>query len=418
MNILVVGSGGREHALAWKFSESPNVDKVYCYPGNGGILGSDISSIELKNEETLADAAIHYNIDLTVIGPEKYLCDGIVDEFREKKLKIFGPDKKAAQLEGSKWFAKEFMNRYAIPTAKAEVFTDESSAIDYVKKHGTPVVVKADGLAAGKGVTVAFTNQEAIKAVRHCFSGAFGDAGYEVVIEDYLDGEEASILAFVDHDTIKPLASSQDHKRLNDNDKGPNTGGMGAYSPAPVVDDEMWRRIDESVLQPFLHGCQTEKLDYRGIIYAGIMITSTGPKVLEFNVRFGDPETQAVLYRLKSDLAQAMLMTIDNKLVEYEFEWEDQSAVCVVLVSGGYPGNYEKGHQIFGIEDAEQVGVKVFHAGTRQESEYLSNSGGRVLGVTAKGNSLKDAVDEVYKGVEKITWTGMYYRKDIATGAL
>ncbi len=418
MNILVIGSGGREHALAWKFSKSPHVSKIYCYPGNDGILGADILSIELKNGESLVDIAMSHKIDLTVVGPEHYLCDGIVDQFREKKLTIFGPDKNAAQLEGSKWFAKEFMNRYNIPTAKAQVFTNESDAIEYVEKNGVPVVIKADGLAAGKGVTVAMSPQQAIDAIQHCFEGAFGDAGYEVVVEEYLEGEEASILAFVDHHTIKPLASSQDHKRLNDNDKGPNTGGMGAYSPAPIIDKKMWQRIDELILQPFLKGCQTDKLDYRGIIYAGIMLTEAGPKVLEFNVRFGDPETQAVLYRMKSDLAQAMLMTIDNRLADYEFEWEDQSAVCVVLVSGGYPGNYEKGHQIFGIEDAEKVGVKVFHAGTKRDNEHLSNSGGRVLGVTAKGDSLDEAVNHAYNGVKKISWTGMYYRSDIARKAL
>ncbi len=418
MNILIIGSGGREHALAWKLSQSADVGNVYCYPGNGGIAGADISSIDIKKGEPLVDIAMSHNIDLTVIGPEQYLCDGIVDQFREKKLKIFGPDKNAAQLEGSKWFAKEFMNRHHIPTADAQVFKTESAAINFVKKIGAPVVIKADGLAAGKGVTVAMSDQQAIDAIQHCFEGAFGDAGYEVVVEEYLEGEEASILAFVDHHTIKPLASSQDHKRLHDHDKGPNTGGMGAYSPAPIIDDAMWQQIDASILQPFLNGCQEEKLDYRGIIYAGIMLTESGPKVLEFNVRFGDPETQAVLYRMKSNLAQAMLMTIDNKLADYEFEWEDQSAVCVVLASGGYPGNYEKGHQIFGIEDAENVGVKVFHAGTKWDNGRLSNSGGRVLGVTARGNSLSEAVSSAYNGVKKINWTEMYYRNDIATKAL
>lgn len=416
MNALVVGGGGREHALAWKLAQSPQVETVYCAPGNPGMR--DIECVPISDHQELADFALQQDVGLVAVGPEAPLCDGIVDLFRAKGLKTFGPDAEAAQLEGSKHYAKTFMEKHGIPTAASSTFTSADSAIDYIREQGAPIVVKADGLAAGKGVTVAATEQEAIDAVQECFAGAFGEAGSHVVVEEFLIGEEASILAFVDGDTIKPLASSQDHKPVGEGDTGPNTGGMGAYSPAPVVDDAMWQEIDRLVLQPFLAGCQADGLDYRGIIYAGIMATSDGPKVLEFNVRFGDPETQAVLPRLTSDLAEAMLACIDNRLADYDFTWTDDTAVCVVLASGGYPASYEKGHEILGIAEAEATGALVFHAGTTAKNGNLVTNGGRVLGVTALGPSTRSAVDRAYQAVDKICWEGMICRRDIAHRAL
>ncbi len=420
MNVLVLGSGGREHALAWKLSQSPDVETVFCNPGNGGIYGQKMQRLCMDSDsyEELAEFALANNVGLTVVGPEKALCDGIVDRFREKGLVIFGPDKYAAQLEGSKWFAKEFMRRHGIPTAAATKYDDLDAAVAHIRNAGAPIVVKADGLAAGKGVTVALTEDEAIAAVTDSLGGAFGGAGAEVVLEEYLEGEEASILAFVDHSTIKPLASSQDHKRLKENDSGPNTGGMGAYSPAPVVSSEIWKQVHNQVLTPFLNGCRTDNLDYRGIIYAGLMLTADGPKVLEFNVRFGDPEAQTVLMRMQSDLTEAMLLTVNNRLGEYEFSWSDLSSVCVVMVSDGYPGAYEKNRIISGIDDAEALGVNVFHAGTESNGDTVTTAGGRVLGVTASGATISETIELVYAAVDKIYWDGMYYRHDIAHKAI
>ena len=416
MNALVIGGGGREHALAWKLAQSPLVETAYCAPGNAGMAG--IECIDLAGAEAIAEFSLAHNVGLIAVGPEAPLCDGLVDVLRARGLSAFGPGKTAAQLEGSKTFAKEFMDRHGIPTAAWARFTEPAGAIDCLRTHGVPVVVKADGLAAGKGVTVAASVAEAIAAVESCFEGQFGEAGSEVVIEDCLVGEEASILAFVDQHTIKPLASSQDHKRIGEGDTGPNTGGMGAYSPAPVVDEALWEQIDEQVLTPFLTGCQAEGLDYRGIIYAGVMVTPAGLQVLEFNVRFGDPETQAVLVRMKSDLAEAMLACVENRLADHQMEWSEDPAVCVVLASGGYPGSYDKGKPMSGLSKAADTGAVVFHAGSKRDGDCLVTNGGRVLGVTAAGADIRAAVDKAYAAVDCISWEGMVCRRDIAHRAL
>lgn len=416
MKILVIGNGGREHALVWKLQQSPLAEKVYCCPGNPGM--KDVISVPAQPWEDLAEFALREGIDLTMVGPEQPLCEGVVDIFRASGLCIVGPNQQAAQLEGSKSFAKDFMVKYGIPTAASEVFTNYKAAEEYIQKVGAPIVIKADGLAAGKGVFVAMTLEEALDGIKQCFSGTFGHAGARVVVEECLFGEEASILALTDGKTIIPLASSQDHKRLGEQDSGPNTGGMGAYSPAPVVTDELWQIIQTEILDRFVVGVQQEGFDYRGIIYAGIMVTEKGPKVLEFNVRFGDPETQAVLARLDSDLVEALLRTAKCDLKDYALTWKNQSAVCVVMASGGYPYQVEKGHPISGMEAAEECGAIVFHAGTKKVGDDVVNNGGRVLGVTALGDTISDAVTNVYRAVEKIHWQDVYYRKDIAHRAI
>ncbi len=416
MKALVIGGGGREHALVWKLAQSPLVDKVYCAPGNPGMDG--VETLPLGTSQEMADFAAAHGIDLTMVGPEAPLCDGIVDVFRQRGLRIVGPNRFAAQLEGSKRFAKDFMRRHGLPTAKAEYFDAAAPALDYVRRMGAPIVVKADGLAAGKGVVVAMTVAEAEEAVKSCFDGAFGQAGARILIEECLVGEEASIIALCDSRTIVPLASSQDHKRVWDGDKGPNTGGMGAYSPAPVVTDEQWKVINQTVLQPFLKGCQEEKLDFRGIIYAGLMMTAEGPKVLEFNVRFGDPETQAILARLDSDLFEALAATADGRLADVTLRWSPKAAVCVVMASHGYPGAYEKGCIISGLEDAAATGAVVFHAGTAMKDGHFVTHGGRVLGVTALGDTIREAIDHAYAAVDKIHWDGVQFRRDIGQKAL
>ncbi|NOY75633.1 MAG: phosphoribosylamine--glycine ligase [Kiritimatiellaeota bacterium] len=422
MRILVVGGGGREHALCWKLAQGKDVEKIYCGPGNAGIANvAENVAIQVDDLDALAEFAESNGVDLTVVGPEVPLCSGIADLFMSRGLRVFGPTQAAAMLEGSKKFSKEFMRRNNIPTAEAASFADEEAARKYVsaKIAGNPgVVVKADGLAAGKGVVVATSEREALDAVSECFSGAFGDAGANVLVEELLIGEEASILALTDGNTIIPLASSQDHKRALDGDLGPNTGGMGAYSPAPVVTDELMSEINEKVLNPFLQGVNNEGMDYRGIIYAGIMVTNAGPKVLEFNVRFGDPETQAVLARLDGDLADIMLKTSEKRLSEVTLEWSAEPAVCVVMAAGGYPGAYEKGKVISGIDDAERTGAVVFHAGTKNDGGKIVTSGGRVLGITTKGRDIREAAANAYAAVEKISWDGAQYRGDIAHRAI
>lgn len=416
MNVLVIGNGGREHALAWKISQGPAVRKVYCAPGNPNF--ENLISVNLNKPSDLAAFAATHDVGLTVVGPEAPLCDGIVDTFRAADLTIFGPTAEAARLEGSKSYAKEFMARHEIPTAKYKSCVNLDDALDAVKQFDIPVVIKADGLAAGKGVTVAYSEAKAANAIRGCFQGRFGEAGNSVVIEECLTGEEASILAFIDGNTIVPLASSQDHKAAYDGDTGPNTGGMGAYSPAPVVTSDIWEKVDTRILQPFLNGCQKEGLDYRGVIYAGIMIADNEPKVLEFNVRFGDPETQAILPRLQSDLAEAMLATVEQRLHHIELKWDPSPAVCVVMAAGGYPGKYEKGHVISGMANARQCGALVFHAGTALRDNATITDGGRVLGVTATAEDLKAAVHKAYQAVKCISWQDVYYRRDIAHRAL
>ena len=416
MKVLVIGGGGREHAIAWKMTQDPEVTKVYCAPGNPGM--KDIECIDISDHNELANFAKENDIALTMVGPEVPLCEGIVNVFRDKGLDVFGPDKDAAQLEGSKTYANIFMDKYEIPTAASGTFDNEADALAYLEAQGAPIVIKADGLAAGKGVTVADTMEQAVAAVKDCFDGAFGSAGARVVIEECLVGEEASIFAFLDGETIKFVASAQDHKRAYEGDKGPNTGGMGTYSPAPVVDAEMEQYIKDEILTKFLKGVQAEGLDFRGIVFIGLMIDEDGPKVLEFNVRFGDPETQSVLIRMESSLADALLKTAQGKLAEVDMKFSDDQALCVVMASGGYPASYEKGHEITGIEAAEENGAMVFHAGTSLKDGKLVNTGGRVLGITAHAADIVTAREKAYEATKKISWKDAFYRNDIAWRAL
>jgi len=431
VRILVIGSGGREHALAWKIAQSRLCDKIFCAPGNGGIAKL-AECIDIKAEDTpaLLEFARKEKIDLTVVGPEAPLANGIVDEFVRAKLRIFGPQRKAAQLEGSKVFAKELMAKYNIPTADFKVFDNADEASRYIEKIGAPCVVKADGLAAGKGVVVAKTVDEAQSAVDAFMRRKiFGAAGKKVIIEECLEGQEASILVFTDSREVIPLASSQDHKRIFDNDVGPNTGGMGAYSPAPVVTEELFKEILDTIVNRTIDGLVKEGIEYKGVLYAGVMLTKDGPKTLEFNVRFGDPETEAILPRLKSDLLEVMLATAEGTLGKIAksggLHWDTRACVCVVCSSGGYPGEYEKGKEIFGLEEAGTLkDIVVFHAGTKKSQvtshksqvKYFT-SGGRVLGVTGLGATIKAAIQTTYGAVEKIHFEGMHYRKDIGARA-
>jgi len=421
MRILVIGSGGREHALVWKISQSPLVTKIYCAPGSAGIAElAGIVPIAPERIDQLADFAAKEKIALTVVGPELPLTLGIADLFESRGLRIFAPNKAAAQLEGSKAFAKDILQANNIPTASFGTFTDASSAQAYLAQEKPPYVVKADGLAAGKGVLICSNRLEAEVAIEEILvRKAFGQAGEKLVIEDFLDGEEASFMVLTDGEHILPLASSQDHKRVFDNDEGPNTGGMGAYSPAPVVTAAMHDRIYREILVPLLAGLRKKGIHYRGVVYVGLMITKDGPKVLEFNARFGDPECQPIMMRLKSDLIPLLEATIDGRLNQVQAEWHDDPAVCVVLCANGYPGEYDKGKEIRGLEKLKdwRDGF-VFHAGTAKESGRWVTSGGRVLGVTAHGAKIADAVREVYRAVDKISWDGMHYRKDIAQRAL
>ena len=421
MRVLVVGSGGREHALAWKMSQSKKVDKIFCAPGNGGIRESaDIVPIKADDIEGLLNFAKQNKIDLTLVGPEVPLVKGIVDIFSKEGLKVFGPSKELAMLEGSKIFAKETMKRFNVPTADFKVFSDAKEAKKYLKEKGAPVVVKADGLASGKGVIVAKTIEEAEEAIDSMLvKKIFGSSGEKIVIEECLDGEEASILVFSDGRNIVPLVSSQDHKRIFDNDKGPNTGGMGAYSPAPIVSGKIFNEIIEKVFRPVIDGFSKEGKFYRGVLYGGIMITKKGPMVLEFNVRFGDPETQAVLPRLKSDLVDAIIACIDGDLDKVDLEWDGRPCLCIACASKGYPGSYEKHKEIRGLAEVEKLkDAKVFHAGTTLEDGKIFTSGGRVLGVTALGNDIKSAKKNAYDAVKKIDFEGMQYRSDIGDKAI
>ena len=421
MKILVVGSGGREHALTWKISQSPKADKIYCAPGNAGTAEL-AENVEIKADDiqALKKFAIEKKIDLTVVGPEAPLVAGIANEFEKEWLKIFGPCQEAAVIEGSKVFSKQFMVKYEIPTAQAGIFDSAKEAKDYVKEMGAPIVVKADGLAAGKGVIVCTTDKEALSAVELIMEEKkFGKAGDKVIIEECLVGEEASIIAFTDGKSIIPLASSQDHKRVFDNDQGPNTGGMGAYSPAPIVSDRLMEEINLNILKPFVAGMRQEGISYKGVIYAGIMMTKKGPMVLEFNCRFGDPETQPVMMRMKSDIVPILEAVVEEKLNNKLIEWDERAAVCVVLASGGYPEKYDKGFPITGLDKIDQLeNAVVFHAGTRPSEGKVLTSGGRVLGVTALGDNIKFAIDKAYRAVSLINFKGMHYRKDIGKKAL
>ena len=419
MKVLVVGSGGREHALVWKISQSPMVDKIYCAPGNAGI-GEMAECVAIKAEDLdgLLDFAVQNEIDLTVVGPEVPLTMGIVDKFQEKGLKIFGPSGRAAEIEGSKTFAKDLMAKYGIPTAKYGAFTDAAEAKAFLAEVGLPCVVKADGLAAGKGVLICETKEEAETAVEDILvDNKFGNAGSRVVVEEFLTGQEVSMLAFSDGKTIVPMVSSQDHKRIWDGDKGLNTGGMGAYSPAPIYTADIHEIVVPQVLEATIKAMEQEGRPFAGILYAGLMLTADGPKVLEFNARFGDPETQAVLPRLKSDLVEIFLAIIDGRLAEMNIEWHEEAAVCVVMASGGYPESSDKGRVITGLKEAEEAGAIVFHAGTKETDGNIVTNGGRVLGISALGKDIAEAIENAYKGVKQITFENMQYRTDIGKKA-
>lgn len=421
MNILVVGSGGREHALVWKLIQSENVQKVFCAPGNAGIAAqAECVDISASDIDGLLAFAMQEKIDLTVVGPEVSLTLGIVDRFEEKGLRIFGPNSKAAILEGSKVFTKNLMEKYGIPSGFFKVFSDQNEALAYLDTVSAPLVVKADGLAAGKGVIVAQTIDEAKDAVALIMADkAFGDAGNEVVIEEFLKGEEASFIAFTDGQTVLPLPTSQDHKAVFEGDKGPNTGGMGAYSPAPVVTDEIHQYVMDNIMLPTVQGMAAEGRPYKGMLYAGLMIDGTDIKVLEFNCRFGDPEAQPLLMRLNSDLVEIFEAVIDNRLSELRLDIDPRPTVCVVMASGGYPASYEKEKVITGLDRAAaQKDVFVFHAGTAMKNENIVNVGGRVLGITAVGESLQVAIDNAYKSVDCISWEDCFYRRDIGQKAL
>lgn len=423
MNVLVVGSGGREHALAWKIAQDNDVETVFVAPGNAGTATDEKIqnvAIDVMAFDELAQFAKQNSVALTVIGPEAPLVEGIVDYFEAQGLACFGPSKGAAQLEGSKAFTKDFLARHNIPTADYQNFTEVDKALAYLEEVGAPIVVKADGLAAGKGVIVAMTLEEAETAVKDMLSGnAFGDAGCRVVIEEFLTGEEASFIVIADGEDCLPMATSQDHKRVGDGDTGPNTGGMGAYSPAPVVTKEIHDRIMEQVINPTLKGMESEGNRYRGFLYAGLMITPEGlPKVIEFNCRFGDPETQPIMMRLISDLAPLCASAINGRLNQESPIWNEKPAVGVVLAAGGYPGNYEKALAIEGLEQAKAANGKVFHAGTSLKENQVVTSGGRVLCATALGGTVSEAAQEAYKLAKHIDWKDMFYRKDIAYRAI
>ncbi|MBL7074958.1 phosphoribosylamine--glycine ligase [candidate division KSB1 bacterium] len=424
MKILVVGGGGREHALVWKLSQSPKVEKIFCASGNAGI--SQIAQcVDMGDSvfESLAHFAEENGIDLTVVGPEVPLVKGIVDYFQERELPIFGPTRQAAQIEGSKCFAKEFMARHDIPTAAFQNFDNPDDAIDYIKTLGAPVVIKADGLAAGKGSIVCPTVEEAFGAVKAAMiDERFGPAGREIVIEEFLEGEEASVFALTDGQDFINLAPAQDHKPIFDGDKGPNTGGMGAYAPAPLVHPLLMKQIEHEIIEATIQGMNQEGREYRGMLYCGLMITPEGLKVVEFNCRFGDPETQAVLPLMGEDLLDLLLASVDGNIKEWKAKsdpgmGEEKSAVCVVLASGGYPGGYQKGKEITGLEKVES-GTLIFHAGTRWDGSRILTNGGRVLGVTVVGDDLESAIKRVYQEISKIQFENMYYRKDIGLKGL
>ena len=429
MNVLIIGSGGREHALAWKVAQSTQVTNVYVAPGNAGTAMEDkIENIDIGAEDipALINFAKQNNIGLTIVGPEAPLVIGVVDDFTAAGLACFGPTKGAAQLEGSKAFTKDFLARHNIPSGSYGNFTDTEAAIAYIKKQGAPIVVKADGLAAGKGVIVAMSEDEAIAAVKDMLSGnAFGDAGHRVVIEEFLDGEEASFICMVDGEHILPMATSQDHKRVGEGDTGPNTGGMGAYSPAPVVTPKIHDRIMKEVIEPTVKGMAAEGHPYTGFLYAGLMIMADGsPKVIEYNVRFGDPETQPILFRLKSDLASLCLAAVNKNLDSQTADWDDRASMGIVMAAGGYPNSYDKGLAITGVGSLETGpapvpdDVKVFHAGTSMKDGKVHTSGGRVLCVTALGDSVAEAQQKAYAQVANISWDGAFYRKDIGYRAI
>ncbi|WP_027695365.1 phosphoribosylamine--glycine ligase [Vibrio litoralis] len=424
MKILIIGAGGREHALGWKAAQNPNVETVYVAPGNAGTALEpklENVNIDVEDIEGLVEFAQNNSIELTIVGPEAPLVIGVVDAFRAAKLPIFGPTKDAAQLEGSKAFTKDFLARHKIPTADYANFTEIEPALAYVREKGAPIVIKADGLAAGKGVIVAMTLQEAEDAIQDMLAGnAFGDAGSRVVVEEFLDGEEASFIVMVDGSSVLPMATSQDHKRVGDKDTGPNTGGMGAYSPAPVVTPEIHQRVLEEVIYPTVQGMDAEGYPYTGFLYAGLMIMADGtPKVIEYNCRFGDPETQPIMMRMQSDLVELCLMAIDEKLDEAESHWDSRASIGIVLAAGGYPGDYVKG-DVISLPAANDIeGEKIFHAGTANNADgEVVTAGGRVLCATALGDTVSEAQQRAYQLAKQVSWNGMFHRNDIGYRAI
>ncbi len=418
MNVLVIGSGGREHALAWKVAQSSQVEKVFVAPGNAGTAHEPkMENVPIQAEAIaeLITFAKEYTVDLTIVGPEAPLVMGIVDQFQAAQLKCLGPSQQAAQLEGSKTFTKDFLHRHHIPTAEYQSFTELQPAIDYIQQQTMPIVVKADGLAAGKGVILADTKEEAIQAVQTMLEDKiFGDAGRQVVVEEFLRGEEASFICLVDGEHVLPMATSQDHKARDEGDKGPNTGGMGAYSPAPVVTPEIHEQIMQQVILPTVKSMALEGYPYTGFLYAGLMIDKQGvPKVLEYNCRFGDPETQPIMLRLRSDLVDLCLAALEKRLDQINAEWDEKASLGVVLAAGGYPSSYDKGHVIQGLDNADSLPGKVFHAGTAEHDGNMVTTGGRVLCACGLGDTVKTAQDQAYALVQQIQWKDMYYRKDI-----
>ena len=416
MQVLVIGGGGREHALVWKIKQSPRVKKIYCAPGNAGT-GEIAENIAIAADDikSLLEFALQKKIDLTVVGPEQPLVMGIVDQFEEKGLRIFGPTARAAELEGSKSFAKDIMAKYGLPTAEYKTFSSEGHAAEYIKLKNCPLVIKADGLAAGKGVLLCQTVDEALAAVDSIMcKKSFGTAGNEIVVEEFLQGQEVSVLAFSDGQTVLLMDSAQDHKAAYDGDKGPNTGGMGAYSPAPVFTEIMRQKVRNQIMLPMISAMQQESRPFKGILYAGLMLTKTGSQILEFNVRFGDPETQPLLVRMDSDIIPIFEACIDGTLDQCPLQWKNESSVCVVMAAEGYPGPYEKGKPISGLQYANSLpGVEVFHAGTKTKDGEVLTQGGRILGVTATGENTDTAIAKAYEAVDKIKWQGIHYRKDI-----
>ncbi|EPW3768015.1 phosphoribosylamine--glycine ligase [Vibrio fluvialis] len=423
MRVLIIGSGGREHALGWKVAQNPAIETVFIAPGNAGTaLEAKLQNVNIAVEDVAGLVAFAQDnaIELTIVGPEAPLVIGVVDAFRAAGLPIFGPTQAAAQLEGSKAFTKDFLARHNIPTAAYANFTEIEPALAYVREQGAPIVVKADGLAAGKGVIVAMTLEEAEDAIKDMLAGnAFGDAGSRVVVEEFLDGEEASFIVMVDGENVLPMATSQDHKRVGDQDTGPNTGGMGAYSPAPVVTQAIHDRVMQEVIYPTVRGMAAEGNPYTGFLYAGLMIDSTGaPKVIEYNCRFGDPETQPIMMRMQSDLVELCLAAIDGKLDQVESKWDPRASIGIVLAAGGYPGDYAKGDIISGLPTTEVEGQKVFHAGTTDKDGHVVTNGGRVLCATALGNTVSEAQQRAYELAKQISWNGMFHRNDIGYRAI
>ena len=420
MNILLIGSGGREHALAWKLGASPLLTKLYAAPGNPGIAEhAELVALEVADPAAIVRFCRDRSIDLVVIGPEAPLVAGLVDDLTAAGVKAFGPTKEAARLEGSKGYTKDLCAEAGIPTGAYRRFTDSASALAYVDAQGAPIVVKADGLAAGKGVTVAMTVGEAHDAIEACFAGALGSTGAEVLVEEFLDGEEASFFALVDGTHALPLATAQDHKRVFDGDAGPNTGGMGAYSPAPVMTRALIDRTMKEIIHPTVAAMARRGAPFKGVLYAGLMITKSGPQLIEYNVRFGDPECQVLMLRMKSDLLPALLATVDGGLGHFDLRWHDDPALTVVMAAKGYPGEYARGSEIRGLEAAAQVdGVEIFHAGTRRDGEHVLANGGRVLNVTARGKTIAEAQARAYAAVDRIDWNGGFCRRDIGWRAV